>query len=299
MNSDEAQKIYAAVYSTFRIDIECILSQFPLINVPIKTPRLLKTTLLFEDSACLDSYTILRNYLTALKTFEKKNLILKRPQTCLNWFIREIKSDTLEFRELNNFVANSRWKTENSTHLDYLIDCFKKKTLTPEIFFEKYKDLVSIIPYDSPWSKNKIFIEDITKNLTNCTSTLQNHLEEYFGTLKGTNEEIYHGMCRGIYGGNIYLINLYEKALIHAAYKREYNDEFEQLITAHGEYDPKLFGDEILKSVAANRKNLTEYRRKKEDVIEFKLDPVEHEIKGMPTVDELNTYIAFFDWPIK
>lgn len=299
MTDTEVRDYYSAVYKTFRTDIEGIIIKFPLINVPIKTPPLLTAVLRYEASTYLNSYALLRNYITALKTFQQKNIVLSRPRTCLNWFVEEIKRGSLEFRELKNFIANSKWKTEDSTHLDYLVECHKKKTLTPEIFLDKHKDLVSIRPYDAPWSKDKVFIEDITKNLTNCTSTLQNYLEDYFVKLKGmTNEAKYYGMCQVIYMGNIYLLNLYEKALIHGAYKQEYNDDFEGLITAQGEYDPKFFGDDIFKSVATNRKNLTEYRRKAEKVIEFKLDPVAKEIEGMPTVDELNTYISYFGWSI-
>ena len=295
----ELEKHYNATYLTFEREINRILSELPLINVPIKAPKLLTKLSLPEPNA-IDSYALIRNYLIVIKFLEQLNKPKGKLQTCLNWFSEEINKGSLKFAELKNFIAYSRWKTEDTTQLDYLVDCFKQERLTPSIFLDKCKDLIDLEFYDAPWSKNKVFVEDIMKIMNKSTSTLQNYLQEYFNRLNDEpNESKYVGTCYIIYRATIYLINLYEKTIIHLLYKQECNAEFEHLLTVQEEYDSDYFREVLLKSVDVKRSKLTAKRKKETEVIEMKIEPVQHEIRGMPTVDDLNTYIAHFDWSIK
>ena len=291
---------YQAVYSREHKEIESILIGLPLINVPVKTPHLLADLQFKVLYASMDSYAILRSYLTAMRAFQLKPLIPRKTDTCLAWFSEKITKGTLEFRELSEFAANSHWKTETFTHLDYLADSLREGKLTTTVFLEKCKDLVSVDEYGAPWSTGTIFTEDVVKAMTKETATLQDWLSEHFELLKDLeNEAKYHGTCNVIHAGTIRLLNIYEKALITIVHRKPYNEEFADLLTEEVDYEPRRFGDKVCSDVAENRQGLMEDRKGKEEVIEITLDAVPAETKGMPTVDELNTYISFFQWPIK
>lgn len=298
MADERVQLEYQHTYSIVGREIDKIVNQLPLINVPIKAPKLLPK-LAFEEIDSIDSFALFRNYLTVLKALKQRELLKGKRETCLNWFKKEIEKQTLEFAELKKFIDNSRWKTKDTMHLEYLINCFKQKKLTPKIFEEKTKELGSIDTYDSPWSRDKVFVEDVTKELNNSTATFGNYLEQNIKKLTAeTSQNKYYGLCCIIYEGTIYLLNLYEKAIINIIFKQRYTEEFEVLLTRKEPYDVGHFSEEILNAVDAERSKLADGWRSENDVIEIKLDIVEHEIRGMPTVDDLNAYIANFEWEV-
>ena len=138
--------------------IQHILLYYPLLPIPIYTPKLflLLTGQIYPPT--IDSFSILRFYEIVLVFLQKADITRSCKKIAIFWFKKALKRGTLTLDDLTKFEQNTSFRIPST-----LSEKFKEKKLESKHLDEHKKQILRINKnnYECEWKEDVEYMEDV------------------------------------------------------------------------------------------------------------------------------------------
>ena len=317
--------VYPAVlkeeFMDYKNSIDDIIAWFPLVNVPVYTSTL--SMLLTGDAAwpVSDSFSILRIYIQIVRYASHVDFTRSRRLTALAWLGNRLESRSLTRMDLELFAANAT-VIEDSKELANprdLITKFDNGHLTPPDIYRLREYVHDVKRYESGWSSERIFREDIVEEHQRDKMELTEKLCEKVDAIKAENaKEKYERTLRILYEFTfkflhcyeVCIMRLFEDASISPCLPEKYrgdlitlvrvppmdhvNEDLEKLLVQHRRDLLDNFRDKIMLNTESVSQQRGGFVSNSPSPIDESL--LVNQIPGMPTPSELNRYVMFLNY---
>ncbi len=136
--------------------IQHILLYYPLLPIPVFTPKLFLLLMGQIYPPTIDSFTILRYYEVVLMFLQKADITRSCKKIAISWFKKALKKGTLTLDDLTKFEQNSSFRIPCT-----LSEKFKEKKLESKHLDEHKKQIRHTNKYECEWQENVEYMEDV------------------------------------------------------------------------------------------------------------------------------------------
>ncbi len=288
--------------------IDDILIWIPLLNVPVYTSFLILLLTGKSATTTSDSFTMLQEYILIMKFLSHVDFIRSRKDICLTWLSNRLKSGLLTKQDLERFSENAivYEKDVNLFNPYDLILKFEQNKLTLDNIGQlKSKYIEDVKRYETGWSKDRVFREDIIEEFTDQKQELTRELYSRINKENevATQENDYDTYIKVIYSMTFKFLHCYEIFIMKMCQEASTtitipNKYWQNLMTRQQKPLLEHINEKVKQSIIEKRKKMTKLRDEQIRKITSETPAINLEGKEtvLPSSFEIFSYLQFLNY---